>query len=387
MSHLSISLFPATLAFVAGLMLAPLAVRLCGGIGWVDKPDVRKLHDGHVPLAGGLTIVVAVLLAALVFDPSLAEATHFWLSAGLIFAVGFIDDRIPIRARYRFFVQVSAAFLFAVLSGASVNQLGELLGPYFIVLGALAIPFTIVGIVGLTNAINMIDGVDGLAGGLSLAALAWLLVVFALLAGDVAGTAPALLVEARRAIEVTSLLIGAMLAFLVFNQRAPWRKRAAMFLGDGGSMCVGFLVAALLVYAAGAFEEHGMPPVTAVWIAAVPLLDLFTSMLRRIIAGTTPMTPDRKHLHHLLIARGLSPASAVLLLQGAAVGTGLVGVIGWRLGVPQYWMFWGIIAVYVLYFFGLQRAWQRLDASAAPSPSYVEKDAAVAEQPGSGANR
>lgn len=360
----------ALLSFVAVLALAPVAIAICVRIGWLDKPDLRKQHKGHVPIAGGLSIALSVVLAWLVIAIVDGRAPSgvvevLWPGAALVFTVGFLDDRTPLRARHRFAVQLVAALVFVGLSGAAVDRMGELVGPQFIALGMFAIPFTVLGIVGLTNAVNMVDGVDGLAGGVVFVAFAWVLLAFAHLAHDVASVDPSMVPQARSAAMVASVLTGALLGFLVFNQRAPWRRRAAMFLGDGGSMTLGFVLGALLVYASSGFGPHGLPPVTAVWIAAIPLFDLCAAILRRDLAGTTPMTPDRRHVHHLLLALGLSPASAVMLLQGVGLLVGFVGVLGWRLGVPDYAMFWSLVALFAAYFAATQSAWQRLEATTA----------------------
>jgi len=288
-----------------------------------------------------------------------------WPGAALVFTVGFLDDRRPLRARHRFVAQIVAALAFVLLSGVAVERLGELVGPQFIALGMLAIPFTVLGVVGLTNAVNMIDGVDGLAGGVMLVALGWVLLAFAHVAHDVASLDASMVSRALGAAMVASVLTGALLGFLLFNQRAPWRRRASMFLGDGGSMTLGFLLAVLLVYASSGFGPQSLPPVTAVWIAAIPLFDLCAAILRRDLAGTTLTTPDRRHVHHLLLALGLSPAAAVVLLQGIGLMTGFIGVLGWRLGVPDYAMFWSLVALFAAYFSATQVAWQRLEARAA----------------------
>jgi len=359
----------AALALGVGLLLMPLMVRLCLALGWVDRPDHRKLHEGPIPLAGGLLICAAVLIASLIVAPGLAHVTQFWLSAAMVLAIGFADDRFPIRARYRFAVQVSAALVFVALSGAIPTDLGRLLGPFVLTLGIFALPFAAIGITGLTNALNMMDGLDGLAGGLALTALCWLLVAFALIAGDVSASAE-LTGIARQSILLIALVAGALIAFLFFNQRAPWRVRASMFLGDGGSMTLGFLLAALSLIACSAFGPQGMTPVTAAWIAAVPLTDMFASMLRRVLVGKTPMTPDRMHVHHLLLALGLETGGTVVVLHGLSALTGLIGVAGWRLGVPEYWMFWGLLGAFAAYFVVSQRIWSRLTTgSDGPPPS------------------
>ena len=140
-----------------------------------------------------------------------------------------------------------------------------------------------------------------------------------------------------------------------------------MFLGDGGSMAIGFLVGALLVYASGAFGDQSLPPVTAVWFVAIPLIDTLGCMIRRVLAGVTPMTPDRRHLHHLLLELGLSPGRAVVLLHLVAVALALTGLAGWRLGVPQHVMLWGLVALFAVYVVASMRVWAQLDAASAAS--------------------
>ena len=359
------------LSCVFAVLVARPAIRLCRRTGWVDRPDARKRHDGHVPIAGGLTVAAATTLAALALGAHGGPLAPFWLGVAPVFLIGLLDDRSPIRSRYRFAVQLAAAFVFVAGSGVSIDRLGELVGPQPLTLGVVAVPFAMVGIAGLTNAVNMIDGMDGLAGSTVLVALLWVLVALALLAGDAAavgGTPP----EAAAALAtLAALLVGGLLGFLAFNLRTPWRARAAMFLGDGGSMSLGFLLAALLVYASGGFGPDGMPPVTALWIAGIPLFDIASAILRRDLAGTTPMTPDRRHLHHLLLALGLTPGRAVALLQAVGVLLGGAGVLGWRAGVPDYAMFWALVALFAACFAASQHAWARLARREEPSASPI----------------
>jgi len=352
-------------AFATGVLIAPAMILLCRQIGWTDRPGDRKRHEGAVPLAGGLLIAISVMVALLIVRPDAVHAVHFWAGAGMIAVVGFIDDRYPLRARYRFFAQCAATLVFVLTGDVMLSDLDDVFGPFALPIGLLAVPLTIVGIVGITNAINFSDGLDGLAAGLAAIAAAFTLVAFLLIAADSpAGRAE----NATEAAEVAASAIGAILAFLLFNQRAPWRSRASMFLGDGGSMAIGFLVGALLVYASGAFGERGLPPVTAVFIVAIPLFDTLGCMVRRVLAGVTPMSPDRRHLHHLLLELGLSQGRAVVVLHAAAAVFALAGLAGWRLELPQYAMLWTLVAVFVAYVVVSQRVWSRIDAAGPAAP-------------------
>ena len=339
------------LALGAGLVSLSVFVALLGTMnrlarrwGWVDKPNHRKVHHAPVPLTGGVTIVLACLLPLALFGRYSLATAGLLAGAALVFGVAFLDDRAPIRARYRFGVQVAAAGA-AMLAGATfLPHLGELLWAQPLELPLwFALPFTVFAICGVINAVNMTDGADGLAGGLALVALGWFAAVYWRLDAAVPG------LGAAEVLVVIGALAGALVGFLGFNLRTPWRARAAIFMGDGGSMMLGFVLAWLAVRAAGSFGPQGMPPVVAVWILAVPLADTVSSMLRRMQDGIMPMSPDHRHVHHLLQSLGLTVGQTACALHAAAALAGLAGVGGWALGVPDYVLFWAWVAVFAAY--------------------------------------
>ncbi|MFT3800660.1 MAG: MraY family glycosyltransferase [Burkholderiaceae bacterium] len=350
------------------LLLAFPVKRLVTAIGWLDKPNWRKWHTGQVPLAGGLMIVCATLIMVSLLHLWDPPAWQLWAAAAMVFAIAFADDRYPIRARFRLAVQIVAAMLITVSAGWTLRSLGYSLGPFELSLGMLALPFTILGMAALTNAINMTDGLDGMAGGVVACALFWLMLSFVWVAQDVgtqgAGARAILVTEAFAMAKAIAILLGATLGFLMFNQRLPWRARAALFLGDGGSMMLGFTISALCVHIVANYGEFGMPAAAVGWIIAVPVFDLFSCILRRLAAGVTPMTPDRRHMHHLLVALGVPVSRAVPVLQVGCLLCGLVGVAGWRLDVPDYAMFWALAALFVGYHRLALATWKRLQPDA-----------------------
>lgn len=352
-------------ALSIGLLMMPVAATLCQALGWVDHPDARKLHQGRIPLAGGVALLVTTALALVVTGFPVA-AMHVPLACALIvFVAGFADDRAALRARYRLIAQLLAAVMFLFFADLSLDSLGALLGPFELSIGVMTAGVVLIGIAGATNAVNMMDGLDGLAGGLAVSMLISLGVAFSLV-GINAGASSTVISNAHAALGICVALVGGLLAFLLFNQRAPWRRHASMFLGDGGSMTLGFLIAALCVYAAFGFGQAGMPPVVAAWIMAIPLIDLFGCVFRRMLEGVTPMTPDRRHLHHLLLAKNLPTAWAVFGLQMAALALGLAGLALWRLRVPEYLMFWSLVALFATYFLYARREWARQDRRDTP---------------------
>jgi UDP-GlcNAc:undecaprenyl-phosphate GlcNAc-1-phosphate transferase len=249
-------------------------------------------------------------------------------------------------ARTKLIAQIVAVVFMTSWADQVIYSLGDIGGGGQVKLGAWALPFTAFAMVGVINAMNMIDGADGLAGGLALITL----LVFSgvLAAAGVLGDT--LLLP----------LAGAVAGFLVFNLRAPWRERASVFMGDAGSMLLGFALAWYAVDLASV--RHAMTPITAVWILAIPLMDTVSLMIRRMLKGVSPFTPDCEHLHHILQRAGYSHGQTVVIVHAIALLLAGVGVAGWKLGVPEYVMFYGFMALFGLYVFGVLHAWKLMKA-------------------------
>lgn len=342
-------------ALLVAVGLARPVMWLCVRTGWVDKPDERKKHSGAVPLSGGLLILISVAITALIYQENGLD-TGLVIAALIVFAVSFYDDRFPLRARSRFLAQLVASALLVFSSDAVVQQLGYCFGPVPVSLGILAIPFTMIAIPGLINAFNMVDGADGLSGGQLFSTVFWLIVVA--FAVPILGTD-------RYAIDnlgpVLFPVAGALTAFMFFNMRSRWRQRAAMFLGDGGSMMLGLIIAWAIIRLSNHYGVAGFGAASALWLVAIPLFDLFSAIIRRTAEGKTPMSPDRKHMHHLLIQRGLNVSSAVLVMNLLAFVCGAIGVAAWKAEVPQYYLFWPLVVLFVVYTVYAHRFWHAHD--------------------------
>ena len=370
--------FLACCSAALALALSGPIIRWVRWIGWVDRPDARKQHDGDVPLAGGLIVLCSVSLIITFGGWLHSPISIFWGCSLIIFAIAFIDDRFPLRARYRLLVQLLAAWLVTHFGHTSIISLGQILGPFDLHTGILAMPLAILCIVALTNAINMLDGFDGIVGGVLVGSLVSLVCVFALIAGDLepgSNQYQSALDAARTAAVVTGAIIG----FLALNQRSRWRSRAAIFMGDSGSMMLGFLVASLTLYGCTNFGTHSLSLAAAVWILAVPILDLGSAIIRRHNAGVTPMTPDRKHIHHLVLAMGLPPIRAVVVVQALAVLMGCIGVAAWRAGIPEYVLGWGFVVLFVGYQKLANYLWSQLEP--VPSNTRILNEAHAARPP------
>jgi UDP-GlcNAc:undecaprenyl-phosphate GlcNAc-1-phosphate transferase len=223
---------------------------------------------------------------------------------------------------------LAAAGVVMALDGTVVDQLGNLLGFGVLYLGWLAIPFTLVAYAGVVNATNMIDGVDGLSSGIGLLALLGISLLWI-----ASGPAP---------LDAT-LLLGAavLLPFFVRNFRWYPSRQPAAFMGDSGTMVLGFLLAWGCVRGA---TVGGIPPVSLLLVAGVPLLDMWTVMARRMRVGRSPFTPGLDHLHHRLLAKGFDARETTLILCTLAVALMAVA-LGVALEVLAEWVGFGLFAV------------------------------------------
>ena len=284
--------------------------------GLFDPPSERKVHEQQVPRIGGVAIFLAVGLSmALVVWLFGADSMQYdrgsmgvvLAGAALVHLVGLWDDVRPIRARWKFLAQIAIAV--AVYMGGLRADTLSLPFVGVVHLGyAFGMLFTVVWLVGITNAFNLIDGLDGLASGAALFALTTMFIVASM--NGLVG--PAL---------VTIVLAGATLGFLFYNFHP-----ASIFLGDSGSLFLGFMLAGL-----GLLGSQKSPTVVAVAIPVVslglPVLDTLLAVIRRFLRGQPIFTADRAHIHHRLLSLGHSPRRVALLLYGACALLGLSGML------------------------------------------------------------
>ena len=289
------------------LALTPVCRGAALRLGFVDRPDGgRKIHLRPVPRVGGVPILIAWLLASCVLAPE--RQTVALLPAVLvIFAAGLADDLVGLRPWQKLAGQVVAAGL-ACYAGVRIDSLGGHTVPQW-----CGVPLTMLWLVGCTNAVNLIDGIDGLAAGVGL---------FATLTTLAAG-----LLQGHFALALaTAPLAGALCGFLRYNFNP-----ASIFLGDCGSLPLGFLLGAYgVVWSNKSATLLGMTaPLMAL---AIPLLDTGLAIVRRLLRGKPVFAADRRHIHHRLIDRGLTPRAAALLLYGVC---GLVAALSLLLSLAK----------------------------------------------------
>jgi len=323
--------FFAVLAFAASAISARALAGLALKIGLVDRPGGRKQHEGIIPITGGVAMFVGFAIAVLGVGLGAGTTVALVTALGLLVFCGVADDLHDLTPRSKLLMQVFAALLMTSWAGVQVSQLGNLTGLGPVSLYHWTIPFTVVCALGTVNAMNMLDGLDGSAGGTALVAALWL--AYAAMVQGLGAQAVQLL-----------LLAGTIAGFLLWNLRMPWRRHALVFMGDAGSMMLGFALCWFTIdVSQGA--HRSLPPIACVWILAVPLTDMARVMFVRLLRRSDLFEADREHLHYFLLARGLSVQKAVLAMIGASALAGLVGVGAWRAGVPDSVLFYGYLAL------------------------------------------
>jgi undecaprenyl-phosphate alpha-N-acetylglucosaminyl 1-phosphatetransferase len=311
-------------------VLTPIAIRL----DLVDHPGGRKQHTGTVPLIGGIAMFLGFAFSLLTLDISLAPYRGFIAAATLLVVVGVLDDLHELSPRARLAAQFIASVMM-VWSGVYLQNIGNLFGGGLVSFGFLAIPFTILATVAAINAVNMIDGIDGLAGGLSVIELLMI----------------SILLQASHhvfAISLLGILIAAVCAFLCFNFPFGKMRRATIFMGDSGSMFLGFTMTWLLIQFSQQ-PDKSFDPIIILWILAVPVFDLITVTFRRLLSRVSPFKAQRDHIHHVLEATGMSIFHCSLSICGFALLLGSLGVAGSLWKVPDSFMLLGLLVLYALY--------------------------------------
>ncbi|WP_462169288.1 UDP-N-acetylglucosamine--undecaprenyl-phosphate N-acetylglucosaminephosphotransferase [Pseudoalteromonas lipolytica] len=316
-----------TISFFAIKMANPIAIR----VGLVDSPCSRKVHQGHVPLVGGIAIYLSTLICSMLFIEGSRDLNLYLIAAALVLFLGAIDDRYHLSVRVRLVAQVLVASLMIFGTEIYLQDLGEIIPGQEISLGVFGILFTIVAIIAGINAINMIDGMDGLAGCLSL----------------VAFTAVAYLLSGLTTnwFLLPIVFISALLAYLVFNLtlHASLKK---VFMGDSGNMLIGLSLVWLMVLSSEQ-AEPALRPVTALYILAIPIMDMACVIIRRIMLKQSPFTADRQHIHHLFEELGYSKKFTLIVISVTASILAILGCLAEYLQVPD----WQMLTFYLFMFF------------------------------------
>lgn len=286
------------MALVLSVLTTPFAIKIGLKCSLIDRPDHRKVHTKIMPRSGGISIFLTFCLTYLfmeyMYDPTTNPIfIHLLICCGLIFALGLMDDRFNLSAKKKFIVQILIATYFAI-NVHSIQFINLPFAEEHLQLGIFAVPFTVLWIVGITNAFNLIDGLDGLASGV--AAISSL--TFFIVSLSIGNTLVAFL---------SLMLSGALFGFLFFNSHP-----AKIFLGDSGSLFIGFFMSALSVLELKQVAVTSF--ITPILIFFIPISDTLYAMVRRKLKKQPIFQPDKFHLHHCLLQMGFSHRVTVWII-------------------------------------------------------------------------
>ena len=306
---MSSALYPLVPPFVAVvILLARLLMDFGYKLGLVDQPNERSSHTKIVPRVGGLAIFLPYLLLGLGFYlfgyDYLQLNSGYWLGLGAIVALGTIDDRLDLSSSLKFFVQFAVAAYYVLSTGNYVDNLYGLFG-VGVLPSWLGISLSIITVVYLINAVNLIDGVDGLAAGISLLAL--------YLFNTLMGGGEYL---------ITFAFIGlGLIVFMGFN----YSDKRKIFLGDAGSLSLGFILATFAMEFLHSGNNHIAhlnlnPVIVAVLVLGYPVADTIRVFAIRISMGLSPFNADRRHMHHVLLDKGFSHFGTTTFIMTVMAG-------------------------------------------------------------------
>ncbi len=294
-----------TTTFILTVISIVVFIKYAQKFGFIDIPNERSIHKKPVPRGAGMAFVFSVLLVSFILI--LLDFNHlmrYWyvyLAIVIVFLAGVIDDKRGLSPKMKF-VFILLATLILYYNGLSIRSLGlyldkEILLPWFLVL-----PFTFFAIAGFTNALNLLDGLDGLAGTVSLIMLGTFMWI-------------GYINHDSLMVMLSTLFIAGLVAFLLFN----WNP-AKVFMGDSGSLTLGFVISVLAIR-----SLDYIAPTAALFILAIPVLDTFVVMTRRIQRGRSPFSADKNHMHHIFYKRYEDIKYTVILIVYIQIAFTMIG--------------------------------------------------------------
>lgn len=307
----------------------PVVVRVAKAKGFVVRPNKRMSHEGAIPNIGGLNICFSFMLTYLIFNP--VENNHFFL-IGLfaIMVIGFIDDVLVLRPLAKLLGEGLAGIALIGFEDLRITHLHGLFGieEMGIIPSYLISMFILLAII---NAINLIDGIDGLASGLGILYCLFFAFYFSL-SGETEWS--------YIAIE----MIGVLIVFFIYN---VFGKREKIFMGDSGSLLLGYLLTAFVFHFCEINAYHIVPetmhmnaaPAVAICVLTVPIFDTIRVSITRIKKHKSPFEPDKNHIHHLLLRTGLNHIQTTSVLLSVSLLFIALGIIG------RNWNIWVLLAV------------------------------------------
>ncbi len=341
---MSENIFPYSFSLVLTYVLTRLLIPAAPRLGLMDIPCDRKKHTGAIPLVGGLAIYASIFICTMLFTQLQIELLSIITLGGILTTIGTLDDKYGLSPKLRLIIQFCAGGLLSYGAGIQLQSLGNVFGMGMIQTGILAVPLTAIGIAALANAYNMTDGIDGLAASLGIVGF------LALIISLYEQLTPA-------EFKVLSFYALSLATYLIFNFAIKPLAPSKVFMGDAGSMFIGFSIGAFCIYFSQK-AKYELSPTTVLWFVAVPLYDMIATMIRRMRKGQSPFYPDRTHLHHLLMHLGLNGKQALAAIVMFASALGGIGVLIDSYKIENYYSFSAFMLIFILYLQVILHAWK-----------------------------
>ncbi|CAD2080297.1 glycosyltransferase family 4 protein [Jeotgalicoccus meleagridis] len=299
------------ISFAISLILVPIFIRLAKKFGFVDYPNYRKVHTVPMPYLGGVAILVSFTIVTLFSQPAEMEYKPIIIGAAILCFVGLVDDKYDLKPMVKFIGQLVAIGV-PIYYGIIIDTIT----PFGIEInfGVLSVLVTVIWMAAIINAINLIDGLDGLATGVVIIALASIAVI-------------TIFQSNIFVMMICIILIGSLLGFLPYNFHP-----AKIFLGDNGSMMLGYIVGVLSII--GFKNITFISLFFPIIILGVPFIDMFFAVIRRFREGVSVMRADKNHLHHRIRHLGFSHRESVVLIYFIALLFAIGGVVMYLATVP-----------------------------------------------------
>ncbi len=332
------------LVFLSSLITIVLFKSIAISIGLLDIPNSRKTHQGSIPVIGGLAIFVGIAVSLITSKGVTSHRLIYLICSTAIVLLGVLDDKYNLPVKPKLIAQALITLLLCLVTNLYIQNCGNILGFGNIDAGVFKYVITLLAVIGSVNAFNMMDGIDGLLGSMALVSFSSLALLF-------------FFSDNEKAMMLSLIFIAALLPYLANNLVIP-PFRQKIFMGDAGSMLIGFTVVWLLMQGSQHPTINSFQPVTALWIIAIPLMDMAAIMIRRMRKGQSPFQADRDHLHHIFMRAGFSPRQTLSIITLVSIIFTSIGLLGEWLNIPEFIMFTSFLGLFVLYSYGLQHSWR-----------------------------
>ncbi len=326
--------------------------------GLVDKPTIRKQHQGDIPFIGGIALFVTIFLMQLISSDVISNQSTFVFCSFIIVLMGTWDDKFELSPSIRLFILTAISLYLVFEVNISMSYLGNLLGTGEVWIHHGNSLLTILAIIGCVTAFNMIDGIDGLFGIVSciaFASMGWLFYD----AGNV------------RLACICLFFIVALIPYMLCNLGLLPNHSCKVFMGDGGTLFIGFSIIWLLIEGSQSLSLMSgddeidlkndniiIRASTALWIIAIPLMDMVMVMVRRMRKRQSPFKADRLHIHYICQRLGLSSRTTLLVISLLSLLCACIGIVAQIMLVPNYVMFYLFLTTFAGYMYVMKHIWR-----------------------------